>query len=173
MNGSTGRTFMDYLTHFSENYSPLDFVLIADHIDKFFYGTLLTLEITLLSLVIGGVLLIPLAIARGLPAPLFQYTNHGFQLFFQRHPSACADLSDLLRPRPVRLHPGKFSLGTCSFQGMVVRYNRIQPQYCCLHRGIPARCNRKHPLWRNRGSPCLRDVQAENDVAHHPTKRFS
>ena len=39
---------MDYLTHVSENYSPLDFILIADHIDKFFYGTLLTLEITLL-----------------------------------------------------------------------------------------------------------------------------
>ena len=30
------RTFVEYLVYVSENYSPLDFMLIADHIDKFF-----------------------------------------------------------------------------------------------------------------------------------------
>ena len=77
---------MEDLTHISENYSPLDFVLIADHIDKFLYGTLLTLEITLISLVIGGVLSIPLAIAR---AYKHQYLNkpiQGFTYFFRGTP---------------------------------------------------------------------------------------
>ena len=32
------RTFVDYLVHVRENYSPLDFMLVADHIDKFLYG---------------------------------------------------------------------------------------------------------------------------------------
>ena len=80
------RNFMEDLTHISENYSPLDFVLIADHIDKFLYGTLLTLEITLISLVIGGVLSIPLAIAR---AYKHQYLNkpiQGFTYFFRGTP---------------------------------------------------------------------------------------
>ena len=62
MTESAERTFWEYLADFSENRSPIDFVLISDHIDKFFYGTLLTLEITLLSLLIGGVLSVPLAI---------------------------------------------------------------------------------------------------------------
>ena len=47
------RTLVEYLVHVSENYSPLDFMLIADHIDKFLYGSLLTLQITILSLLIG------------------------------------------------------------------------------------------------------------------------
>ena len=75
----TERTFWEYLAFVSENHSPLDFVLIADHIDKFFYGTLLTIEITLLSLLIGGVLSVPLAIARAykhrfLNGPIWAYT---------------------------------------------------------------------------------------------------
>ena len=86
MNESSGHTFTDYLTHFSENYSPLDFVLIADHIDKFFYGTLLTLEITLLSLVIGGVLSIPLAIARAYRHRYFNTPITGFNYFFRGTP---------------------------------------------------------------------------------------
>ena len=44
------RTFWEYLVHVSENNSPLDFMLVVDHIDKFLYGSLLTLEITALSL---------------------------------------------------------------------------------------------------------------------------
>ena len=58
------RTLVEYLVHVSEHYSPLDFMLIADHIDKFLYGSLLTLQITVLSLLIGGVMAVPLAVAR-------------------------------------------------------------------------------------------------------------
>ena len=39
----TERTFFEYLVYVSENHSPLDFMLVADHIDKFFYGALLTI----------------------------------------------------------------------------------------------------------------------------------
>ena len=79
MSNPTERTFWEYLAFVSENHSPLDFVLIADHIDKFLYGTLLTIEITLLSLLIGGVLSVPLAIARAykhrfLNGPIWAYT---------------------------------------------------------------------------------------------------
>ena len=55
----TERTFFEYLVYVSENRSPLDFMLVADHIDKFFYGALLTIEITVLALFIGGVVGIP------------------------------------------------------------------------------------------------------------------
>ena len=82
----TDRTFFEYLVYVSENHSPLDFMLIADHIDKFFYGALLTIEITVLALLIGGVMAIPLAIARAyrhrwLNAPIF-----GFTYFFRGTP---------------------------------------------------------------------------------------
>ena len=46
----TDRTFFEYLVYVSENHSPLDFMLIADHIDKFFYGALLTIEIVIVMI---------------------------------------------------------------------------------------------------------------------------
>ena len=82
MNKVTDRTFWEYLAYISENHSPLDFVLIADHIDKFLYGTLLTLEITFLSLVIGGALSIPLAIARAYKYRLLNGAIWGYTYFF-------------------------------------------------------------------------------------------
>jgi len=76
---TTERTFFEYLVHVSENHSPLDFMLIADHLDKFFFGALLTLEITALALVIGGAMAVPLAIARAyrhrwLNGPIWAFT---------------------------------------------------------------------------------------------------
>ena len=80
------RTFWEYLAHFSEHRSPIDFVLIADHIDKFFYGTLLTLELTLLALVIGGALSVPLAIARAYRHPVFNTPIYGYTYLFRGTP---------------------------------------------------------------------------------------
>ncbi|MDP6030747.1 MAG: hypothetical protein QF358_12605, partial [Arenicellales bacterium] len=72
------RTFFEYLVYVSENHSPLDFMLVADHIDKFFYGALLTIEITLLALLIGGVMAVPLAIARAYRHPWLNGPIWGF-----------------------------------------------------------------------------------------------
>ena len=79
MANTSERTLWDYLAYVSENHSPIDFVLISDHLDKFLYGTLVTLEITALSLLIGGLVAIPLAIARaqrqrGLNGVIFSFT---------------------------------------------------------------------------------------------------
>ena len=52
------------VARFSETSSPLDFVLILQHYDKFLWGCLMTLQLTFLSLLFGGALAIPLAIAR-------------------------------------------------------------------------------------------------------------
>lgn len=43
---------------------PLDITLIAQNFDRFLYGTWVTLELTFLALLIGGLLAVPLAIAR-------------------------------------------------------------------------------------------------------------
>jgi arginine/ornithine transport system permease protein len=43
---------------------PLDISLIAVNFDRFLYGVLMTLNLTFLSLIIGGLLAIPMAIAR-------------------------------------------------------------------------------------------------------------
>ena len=80
------RTFFEYLVYVSENHSPLDFMLVADHIDKFFYGALLTIEITLLALLIGGVMAVPLAIARAYRHPWLNGPIFGFTYFFRGTP---------------------------------------------------------------------------------------
>lgn len=83
---SSDRTFWEYLAHISENHSPLDFVLVVDHIDKFFYGAIVTIEITALSLLIGGILSIPLAIARAYKHPLFNRPIWCYTYFFRGTP---------------------------------------------------------------------------------------
>ncbi len=80
------RTFWEYLADISENHSPLDFVLIADHLDKFLYGTLLTIEITVLSLIIGGVLSVPLAIARAYKHPVLNGPIYCYTYLFRGSP---------------------------------------------------------------------------------------
>ena len=80
------RTLVEYLVHVSENYSPLDFMLIADHIDKFLYGSLLTLQITILSLLIGGVMAVPLALARAYRLRWFNGPIWAFTYFFRGTP---------------------------------------------------------------------------------------
>jgi len=46
------------------SYSPLDVGLIAQNFDRFLYGVWMTLSLTFLSLIIGGALAIPMAMAR-------------------------------------------------------------------------------------------------------------
>ncbi len=66
-----GRSFVDYLRTFSETASPIDFVLIYDNLGRFFEGALVTLQLTFLALLVGGLMAIPLAIARADRMPFF------------------------------------------------------------------------------------------------------
>ena len=43
---------------------PLDITLIAENFDRFLYGVWMTLNLTVLALLLGGLLAIPMAIAR-------------------------------------------------------------------------------------------------------------
>jgi arginine/ornithine transport system permease protein len=64
---------------FLETWSPLDVVLIAQNFDRFLLGAWVTLKLTAISLLIGGILAIPLAIVRAgrnpfLNAPVWAFT---------------------------------------------------------------------------------------------------
>lgn len=74
----TERTFFDYLQHFSENTSPINFVLIYDNIGRFFEGALVTLQLTFLALLVGGMIAVPLAIARAYRKP---YLNPAIRVY--------------------------------------------------------------------------------------------
>lgn len=76
----------DWLVLISENYSPLDFMLIADHFERFLWGVTITLELTFLSLALGGILCIPLAIARAHKHPWFNAPIWVFTYCFRGTP---------------------------------------------------------------------------------------
>lgn len=61
--------FLEALREFSEKASPIDFVIIAEHWDIFLLGIWNTLNLVVLSLLIGGVLAILLAIVRANRTP--------------------------------------------------------------------------------------------------------
>ena len=82
----------DSIVTFLETWSPIDVVLIAQNFDRFLWGALTTLELTLISLVVGGILSIPLAIIRAgnnpfLNAPVwvFTYVFRGTPLLVQTY----------------------------------------------------------------------------------------
>ena len=79
-------SFVDVLRTFSETTSPLDFMLVFSHFDKFVYGALITLELTVLALVFGGLLSIPLALARAYRHPVFNGPIWFFTYFFRGTP---------------------------------------------------------------------------------------
>ena len=71
---------------FSETWSPIDFMLIVDNIDRFLYGTLVTLELTALALFFGGLLSIPMALARAHRHPLLNGPIWCYTYFFRGTP---------------------------------------------------------------------------------------
>jgi len=81
-----GFEIFDWLVLVSENYSPLDFMLVAVNMDRFLYGVLVTLELTFLSLFLGGLLSIPLAIARAHKHPIFNGPIWFYTYFFRGTP---------------------------------------------------------------------------------------
>ncbi len=78
--------FYEVLADFSENVSPLDFVLVAEHWQLFAMGVWYTLNLVVLSLVIGAVLSIPLAIARAYRRPIFNEIIWAYVYLFRGTP---------------------------------------------------------------------------------------
>ena len=64
MDETRGPSLLDAIRDFSEKASPLDFVLIAEHWEMFLTGIGYTVLLVAVSLVIGGALSLPLAVAR-------------------------------------------------------------------------------------------------------------
>ena len=72
-------------------YLPLDVTLIAENFDRFLWGVWVTLQLTVLALVLGGVLAVPLAVARAsggwasAPVWAFTYLFRGTPLLVQTY----------------------------------------------------------------------------------------
>jgi len=69
----------DAIVQFLHTWSPIDIVLIAENFDRFLMGAWVTLQLTGISLIIGGLMSIPLAIIRAgnnpfLNAPVWAFT---------------------------------------------------------------------------------------------------
>ena len=173
MSNTSERTLWDYLAHVSENHSPIDFVLISDHLDKFLYGTLITLEITALSLLIGGLVAIPLAIARAQRQRGLNGVIFGFTYFF--------------RGTPLLVQTYLFYYGLAQFE--FIRESFLwdpilsKAWWCAL---IAFTLNtaaytteflrgaiEKYSTRRDRGGPRLRHVTPDSSVAYRPTQRVS
>ena len=80
------------IVQFLQTWSPIDIVLIAENFDRFLLGAWVTLKLTGLSLIIGGLMAVPLAIVRAgsnpfLNAPIwaFTYTFRGTPLLVQTY----------------------------------------------------------------------------------------
>jgi len=79
-------SLVDAITDFSENVSPLDFMVIVQDWDLFASGLWYTLHLTVLALVIGGLLSIPMAIARYERIPILSQIIYGYVYLFRGTP---------------------------------------------------------------------------------------
>jgi arginine/ornithine transport system permease protein len=70
MEDERGPSLLEAIKDFSENASPVDFVIIAQHWEMFLTGVGYTLLIVVVSLVVGGALSLPLAVARAYRTPI-------------------------------------------------------------------------------------------------------
>jgi arginine/ornithine transport system permease protein len=68
------------------SYIPLDIALIADNFDRFLYGVWITLNLTFLSLLLGGLLAIPMAIARASRHKVFNPLVQAYTYVFRGTP---------------------------------------------------------------------------------------
>ncbi len=78
--------FFKALEDFSTNSSPIDFVLIAQHYDLFLQGLVNTVLLVVLSLLIGGVLSIPLALTRAYKTPVANQIVWAYVYLFRGTP---------------------------------------------------------------------------------------
>jgi len=74
------------IVEFLQRWSPLDLVLIAENFDRFLLGAWVTLQLTFISLLIGGLLSVPLAIIRAGGYPLLNAPVWAFTYLFRGTP---------------------------------------------------------------------------------------
>ncbi len=79
-------SLLEAIRQFSEESSPLDFYLIAQHWEMFLTGIGYTLLIVAVSLVIGGALSLPLAVARANRTPVANPIIWGYVYLFRGTP---------------------------------------------------------------------------------------
>jgi len=78
--------FYQALVKFSEETSPLDFMIIAKHWDLFLLGGYNTLVLIGVSLVVGGLLAIPLSVLRANRTPVANQVIWGYVYLFRGTP---------------------------------------------------------------------------------------
>ena len=86
MDEARGPSLLDAIRDFSENASPIDFVLIAQHWDMFLTGIGYTLVLVAVSLVIGGAISLPLAVARAYRTPIVNQVIWAYVYLFRGTP---------------------------------------------------------------------------------------
>ena len=79
-------SLLEAIKDFSEHSSPVDFVIIAQHWDMFLTGIGYTLLIVAVSLIVGGALSLPLAVARAYRTPILNPIIFGYVYFFRGTP---------------------------------------------------------------------------------------
>ncbi len=79
-------SLLQIIRDFSENTSPIDFVLIGEHWPLFLEGLGVTLILVILSLVLGGLLSLPLAVARAQRTPIISQIIWGYVYVFRGTP---------------------------------------------------------------------------------------
>lgn len=86
MEDERGPSLLEAIRQFSETDSPIDFVLIAQHWHLFLTGIGYTLLIVVVSLVVGGALSLPLAVARANKTPVVNQIVWGYVYLFRGTP---------------------------------------------------------------------------------------
>ena len=86
MEGERGPDLIQAIREFSEQASPIDFVLIAQHWDMFLTGIGYTLLIVAVSLIVGGALSLPLAVARAYRTPVVNQIIWAYVYLFRGTP---------------------------------------------------------------------------------------
>lgn len=78
--------FLTALKEFSENASPLDFFVIAEHWDLFLLGIWNTIGLVVLALMIGGVIAVLLALVRASRTPVLSQVTWAYTYVFRGTP---------------------------------------------------------------------------------------
>lgn len=79
-------SLLEAIKDFSEHSSPVDFVIIAQHWEMFLTGIGYTLLIVAVSLIVGGALSLPLAVARAYRTPIVNQIIFGYVYVFRGTP---------------------------------------------------------------------------------------
>ena len=121
MEDPRGPSLLDAIRDFSGNASPLDFVLLIQQWEMFAAGVGYTLLLVAVSLVIGGALSLPLAVARAYRTPVLNQVVWAYVYLFRGTPL-------LVQLYIIYYGLGQFEFVRQSFLWLVLR----EPLWCTL-----------------------------------------